>query len=719
MDPHLKYDNLKEVIRRHDYKYYVLDDPEISDIEYDILFRDLSNFEKKFPELLTSDSPTQRVGITPVSSFKTYEHNKQMLSLSNVFSKTELEDFFKRIEKRMMDVSDYDFYCEPKMDGAAISLIFEDGILTRGATRGDGTTGEDITSNVKTIKSIPQKLLQSSSFPIPSYLEIRGEIYISKDDFERLNKNAIHSDDKVFANPRNAASGSLRQLDPKITSKRPLSFMAHGLGEVRGAEFKSLEALFLNLANLGLPVNKLNKKVNGIEGCIAYYENILANRDSIPFDIDGVVYKINQFTYQDKLGEISRSPRWAIAHKFPAEEATTLIEEINFQVGRTGILTPVARLKPVKVGGVIVSNCTLHNIDELQRLDPRIGDTVVIRRAGDVIPQIIKIIESKRPDESSSIDIPRFCPACNSKIKQENQSDWEVISSVKNDRVKSFGSKIEAEYFINFSNRPEYQLKEITNRAAFIKCSSVFSCPEIVKGNLIHFVSRVAFDIDGLGQEILNTFMQKSYLSDPSDIFCLENYRLDLEKLEGFGKKSISNLLTSINNSRNIELSRLVYSLGIPEVGEATSRNLASAFLDFSSIQNASFINLIELDDIGPKVASNIVNFFKHEYVSKLLVNLIPHLKIKKIIKKNIDEMPLLNMQIVLTGKLARFSRDEIKESLISMGAKVTSSVSKNTNFIIAGENAGSKLNKASELGIKVLSEENYSELINDPKKYI
>ena len=719
MDPHLKYDNLKEVIRRHDYRYYVLDDPEISDIEYDILFRDLSNFEKKFPELLTSDSPTQRVGIAPVSSFKTYEHNKQMLSLSNVFSKSELQDFFKRIEKRMMDVSDYDFYCEPKMDGAAISLIFEDGILTRGATRGDGTTGEDITSNVKTIKSIPQKLLQSSSFPIPSYLEIRGEIYISKDDFERLNKNAIHSDDKVFANPRNAASGSLRQLDPKITSKRPLSFMAHGLGEVRGAEFKSLEALFLNLANLGLPVNKLNKKVNGIEGCIAYYENILANRDSIPFDIDGVVYKINQFAYQDKLGEISRSPRWAIAHKFPAEEATTLIEEINFQVGRTGILTPVARLKPVKVGGVIVSNCTLHNIDELQRLDPRIGDTVVIRRAGDVIPQIIKIIESKRPAESSSIDIPRLCPACNSKIKQENQSDWEVISSVKNDRVKSFGSKIEAEYFINFSNRPEYQLKEITNRAAFIKCSSVFSCPEIVKGNLIHFVSRKAFDIDGLGQEILNTFMQKSYLSDPSDIFSLESYRLDLEKLEGFGEKSISNLLTSINNSRNIELSRLVYSLGIPEVGEATSRNLASAFLNFSSIQNASFKNLIELDDIGPKVASNIVNFFKHEYVSELLVNLIPHLKIKKIIKKNIDEMPLLNMQIVLTGKLARFSRDEIKESLISMGAKVTSSVSKNTNFIIAGENAGSKLNKASELGIKVLSEENYSELINDPKKYI
>ena len=719
MDPHLKYDNLKEVIRRHDYRYYVLDDPEISDIEYDILFRDLSNFEKKFPELLTSDSPTQRVGIAPVSSFKTYEHNKQMLSLSNVFSKSELQDFFKRIEKRMMDVSDYDFYCEPKMDGAAISLIFEDGILTRGATRGDGTTGEDITSNVKTIKSIPQKLLQSSSFPIPSYLEIRGEIYISKDDFERLNKNAIHSDDKVFANPRNAASGSLRQLDPKITSKRPLSFMAHGLGEVRGAEFKSLEALFLNLANLGLPVNKLNKKVNGIEGCIAYYENILANRDSIPFDIDGVVYKINQFAYQDKLGEISRSPRWAIAHKFPAEEATTLIEEINFQVGRTGILTPVARLKPVKVGGVIVSNCTLHNIDELQRLDPRIGDTVVIRRAGDVIPQIIKIIESKRPAESSSIDIPRLCPACNSKIKQENQSDWEVISSVKNDKVKSFGSKIEAEYFINFSNRPEYQLKEITNRAAFIKCSSVFSCPEIVKGNLIHFVSRKAFDIDGLGQEILNTFMQKSYLSDPSDIFSLENYRHDLEKLDGFGEKSISNLLTSIDNSRNIELSRLVYSLGIPEVGEATSRNLASAFLNFSSIQNASFKNLIELDDIGPKVASNIVNFFKHEYVSELLVNLIPHLKIKKIIKKNIDEMPLLNMQIVLTGKLARFSRDEIKESLISMGAKVTSSVSKNTNFIIAGENAGSKLNKASELGIKVLSEENYSELINDPKKYI
>jgi len=719
MESHLKYDNLKEVIRKHDYRYYVLDDPEISDIEYDNLFRELISFEKDFPQLLNTDSPTQRVGIKPVSSFKTYEHKRQMLSLSNVFSKTELEDFFKRIQKRMMDVDDYDFYCEPKMDGAAISLIFENGILTRGVTRGDGTTGEDITSNVKTIKSIPQKLLKSSSMEIPPYLEIRGEIYISKINFERLNKNAIHADDKVFANPRNAASGSLRQLDPKVTSKRPLSFMSHGLGEVRGAKFDSLENLFLNLSDLGLPVNKLNKKVKGIDGCIDYYENILANRGSIPFDIDGVVYKINQFSYQEKLGEISRSPRWAIAHKFPAEEATTLIEDINFQVGRTGILTPVARLSPVKVGGVIVSNCTLHNIDELQRLDPRIGDTVVIRRAGDVIPQIIKIVMSKRLISSPLIEIPSHCPACNSKIKQENQSDWEVVNSSKDSRVKLFGSKIEAEYFINSSNKSEYQLKELTNRAAFIKCSSIFTCPEMVKGNLIHFVSRKAFDIEGLGQEILSTFMQKNYLSDPSDIFSLEIYRPELEMLEGFGEKSISNLLSSIENSRNIELSRLVYSLGIPEVGEATSRNLASAFLEFNLIQNASFKDLIELDDIGSKVASNIVNFFQHDYVKKLLSKLIPQLEIKKIIKKNIEDMPLLNMQIVLTGKLARFSRDEMKESLISMGAKVTSSVSKNTNFIIAGENAGSKLNKATELGIKVLSEDNYSELINDPKKYI
>ena len=378
-DINSNYESLKEVIRRHDYNYYVLDDPEISDQEYDLLFKKLLEIEKTNPGLVSDDSPSQRVGITPLDSFKSYNHKKQMLSLANVFSEEELVDFFIRVNKRLADTKKYEIFCEPKMDGAAISIIYIDGILTTGATRGDGIKGEDVTSNVKTIKSIPQKLLLSKKYSIPSYLEVRGEVYISKDDFIYLNKNASTNNQKIFANPRNAAAGSLRQLDSKITSQRPLSFIAHGIGEIKDLTVDNLDEFFEILSEFGLPVNPLNKKVLNIDGCLEYYADILKNRDEIPFDIDGVVYKINDFNYQSKLGEVSRSPRWAIAHKFPAEEATTSIESIDFQVGRTGILTPVARLKPVKVGGVIVSNCTLHNIDEVKRLDPRVGDTVIIR----------------------------------------------------------------------------------------------------------------------------------------------------------------------------------------------------------------------------------------------------------------------------------------------------------------------------------------------------
>ena len=502
------YEKLKNTIRSHDYNYYVLDDPEITDIEYDNLFRSLIDFENKNPSFVTSDSPTQRVGISPSSGFTTYTHKKQMLSLSNVFSKDELDEFFVRLKKRLPDINEFDILCEPKMDGAAVSLIYKDGILVKGVTRGDGSVGEDITSNIKTIKSIPQKTLLSNKLTTPSYLEIRGEVFISKKDFIKLNQNAIKNDEKTFANPRNAAAGSLRQLDPSITSKRPLSFIAHGFGECDGINFTGLDDFFNKMSLLGLPVNKLNRLVRGASECLDYYKEILNNREAIPYDIDGVVYKLNSFDYQHRVGEISRSPRWAIAHKFPAEEASTVIEDIQFQVGRTGTLTPVAKLKPVVVSGVTVSNCTLHNIDELQRLDPRVGDTVIIRRAGDVIPQIVKIVTSKRVN-AEKVTIPKKCPICDSDVVQFNASDWSIYDKNNSKKIKTFGSKLEAEYYLISNGKEGLTLEEIKNKAAFIKCSSNYSCPDILRGNLIHFVSRKAFDIEGLGQEIINTFIKE------------------------------------------------------------------------------------------------------------------------------------------------------------------------------------------------------------------
>ena len=713
-----EYENLKNLIRKHDYNYYVQDDPEIPDSEYDNIFQQLIKFERNHPKLISQDSPTQRVGITPESSFASYAHKKQMLSLANVFSPDELKDFFIRVQKRIVDIERFDILCEPKMDGAAVSLIYENGLLVKGITRGDGSVGEDVTSNIKTIKSIPQKLLPSSTINIPRYLEVRGEVYISKKDFTFLNASALQNNEKVFANPRNAAAGSLRQLDPAITAKRPLSFITHGFGECEGFEVKSLSDFFKKISKLGMPTNNLNKLVNNMNSCIEYYENILKTREKIPFDIDGVVYKIDDFKLQERIGFISRSPRWAIAHKFPAEEALTLIESINFQIGRTGVLTPVARLKPVKVGGVVVSNCTLHNIDELERLDPRVGDQVIIRRAGDVIPQIVRVNSLEREKNSLKVKIPSNCPSCGSDVIQENASDWSVYDHKKQLKVKTFGSKIEANYYIE-SDTERFELKEIINKAAFIKCSSNLTCPEILKGSLTHFVSRKAFDIEGLGQEIITTLVNLDFIQDQSDIFKLLNHKEKLEQLDGFGKRSINNLLASIEKSRSVDLSRLIYSLGIPEVGEATSRNLANAYLNFDKVQNASFKDLVELDDIGSKVAANIINYFQDLHTTSLLSKLLPELSVNEVKQLSEKETPLKGLMIVLTGKLAKYSRDELKENLINLGAKVSSSVSKKTTIVIAGENAGSKLKKASDLGINIIDEDNYTNFLNDPTKYI
>ena len=717
-DKKSKYEALKDSIRKHDYNYYVLDDPEISDSEYDLLFSELIDLESLNPDFISAESPSQRVGSTPLDSFESYNHKKQMLSLANVFNKEELIDFFTRVNKRLIDIENYKVFCEPKMDGAAISLIYINGILTTGATRGDGIKGEDVTSNIKTIKSIPQKLLISNKYEIPSYLEVRGEVYISKEDFIKLNKNALMNDQKIFANPRNAAAGSLRQLDSKITSQRPISFIAHGIGEIQDINISSLDEFFSMLKEFGLPINPLNKKVADIDGCLKYYEEILENRERIPFDIDGVVYKVNNLSYQSKLGEVSRSPRWAIAHKFPAEEATTSIESIDFQVGRTGILTPVARLKPVKVGGVIVSNCTLHNIDEVKRLDPRVGDTVIIRRAGDVIPQIIKVVLSKRLSNSSKVDIPAVCPACGSSTLNENASDWVVVKGKNDQQIKKFGSEIEANYFIS-KEVNDYSVKEIKNKAAFVKCSAEFTCPEIVKGNIVHFVSRKAFDIEGLGQEIINTFNKKGFLKDVADIYNLKAFKNELMEMDGFGQKSITKLLSSIESSRRVDLHKLIYSLGISEVGEATSRNLAQEYTNIDLFLDADFDHLLGIDDIGPKVASNIINYIKTDFAQSLLPRLIQELDIIKIAEVDLANMPLNGVQVVLTGKLNNYSRDEIKENLILKGAKVSSSVSSKTNFVIAGENAGSKLKKAIELNVRIYDENEYESILKNPSKYI
>ena len=526
------------------------------------------------------------------------------------------------------------------------------------------------------------------------------------------------NEQKIFANPRNAAAGSLRQLDSKITSKRPLSFIAHGIGEVRDIKVNTLEEFFDLLKELGLPTNPLNKKVIGIEKCLAYYQNILTKREQIPFDIDGVVYKVNNLELQAKLGEISRSPRWAIAHKFPAEEATTIIESIDYQVGRTGILTPVARLCPVKVGGVIVSNCTLHNIDEIKRLDPRVGDTVIIRRAGDVIPQIVKVVLSKREINATVVEVPSCCPSCGSDILNENASDWIVVKGSEEKQVKKFGSEIEANYFIA-NNNDDLFAKEIKNKAAFIKCSAEFTCPAIVKGNIVHFVSRKAFDIEGLGQEIINSFNRKGFLNDIADIYNLKLYKDKLMEMDGFGEKSINNLLKAIEESRSVEFHKFLYSLGISEVGEATSRNLARDFKNINNLLAADFNSLVEIDDIGPKVASNIINYLNTDNAKDLLQRLTKELNILEVAEVSLDNMPLAGAQVVLTGKLNNYSRDEMKESLIQKGAKVSSSVSSKTNFVIAGDNAGSKLKKATELNVKIYNEDEYESILKNPSEYI
>ena len=710
-----QYQQLKNEIRNHDHAYYILDDPKISDAEYDDLFQKLLKIESDNPSWVSPESPSQRVGVKPQTDFSSIAHHKQMLSLANAFSKKDILDFHERMLKNLPDEKKLRYFCEPKMDGAAISLVYENGILIRGVTRGDGKIGEDITSNIRTLKSIPLTLKESHN-AFPKLMEVRGAIFISKEDFLNLNNAAISEDQKVFANPRNAAAGSLRQLDPIVTSSRPLAFFAHGIGACDGMNFSSLDELFTSFSGWGLPVNQLNTSVDSIQGCLEYFQEIESSRDKIPFEIDGVVFKVADIALQNYLGEIARSPRWAIAHKFPAEEATTEIIAIDFQVGRTGILTPVAKLQSVTVGGVNVSKCTLHNVDELQRLDPRAGDKAIIKRAGDVIPKMIRVLPLKK-SRGSPISIPQSCPCCNSKVITNFQSDWSVFSS-NNKPLKKFSSLYEANQYIANHSSQELILKEQKINSPFIKCSGGNLCPEIIQGKFTHFVSRKAMDIDGLGQEILVTLIQKKFVKEYADIFKLENHRAQLESLERFGKKSVDNLINSIHLASKVDLFRLIYSLGIEEVGETTARNLAMHFGVFNALSDSTFEELLTIQDIGPRVASKIKDYFNEIDNQKIISNLLPLLDIVLPAPKVPESNKLSGLNIALTGKLTTISRDDLKHLLLENGAKVTSSISRNTNYLVAGKNAGSKLTKAKELDVKILEENDIGSFLNDPKKF-
>ena len=712
-----RYVSIQERIRSHDYEYYILDDPLISDHEYDELFKELKEIESEHPEWITPESPSQRVGIKPESDFATFKHFQQMLSLANAFNEADLKGFHDRILKNLSTNEQIDYFCEPKMDGAAVSLIYEKGILTRGVTRGDGTLGEDITSNIRTIRSIPLTLKESKN-SFPDLLEVRGEVFIKKSDFDDLNLKAKENDEKVFANPRNAAAGSLRQLDPVITSSRPLAFFAHGIGSCQGIKFSDLQEIFSVFSSWGLPVNNFNELVGSIDECHEYFKRIESARENIPFEIDGVVFKVNELSLQKQLGEIARSPRWAIAHKFPAEEVYTEIEKIDFQIGRTGILTPVAKLKTVNVGGVNVSNCTLHNLDELKRLDPRVGDGAIIKRAGDVIPKMVQVIPKKK-NRASPIQAPKKCPSCQSATVFNYQSEWTVMNISQSKPIKKFSSNYEAKKFIEDRQSLDLEIAEERLETPFIKCSGGNSCPEIFQGKFTHFVSRKAMDIDGLGQEILYTLINKKFIEDFADIYSLKDHREELKKLERFGEKSVDNLIKSIDHSASVALYKLIFSLGIEEVGETTARNLANVFGSMEALQRSTFEDLISISDIGPRVAAKIIDYFCNIENVASVEKLLPCLSIINPNMETLDQdMKFIGLQIAITGKISPMSRDEVKSLLLSKGAKVTSSISKKTNYLIAGENAGSKLEKAKNLGVKIIDAEDIGTFINDPKKF-
>ncbi|EIV8654932.1 NAD-dependent DNA ligase LigA [Vibrio parahaemolyticus] len=665
---HQRLEELKESLHYHAVRYYVEDNPEIPDAEYDRLMRELLEIEAQHPDLTTVDSPSQRVGGKPLSEFSQVTHEVPMLSLDNAFDDSELDSFHKRAQDRIGGESIKQYCCEPKLDGLAVSLLYENGILVQAATRGDGTTGENITENVRTINAIPLKLRGDDW---PARLEVRGEVFMPKAGFEKLNELARQKGEKVFVNPRNAAAGSLRQLDSRITASRPLSFYAYSVGVVQGADLAASHyERFLQIKSWGLPMCPETKRVDSLADVKTYYQDILQRRDALPYEIDGVVIKIDDIAVQERLGFVARAPRWAIAYKFPAQEEITTLNEVEFQVGRTGAITPVAKLEPVFVGGVTVSNATLHNADEIERLQVKIGDQVVIRRAGDVIPQVVSVIKERRPETARDIIFPTQCPVCGSHVE-----------------------RIEGE--------------------AVTRCTGGLVCQAQRKQALKHFVSRKALDVDGLGDKVIEQLVDREMVETPADLFKLSAGVLTV--LERMGPKSAQNIVNALEKSKLTTLPRFLYSLGIREVGEATAANLAQHFKSLEAIQAATEEQLIAVQDIGVVVAKHITTFFEEEknqaVVQDLLVQGIHWPEVSA--PEQGAELPLEGKTVVLTGTLSQLGRTEAKEALQSLGAKVTGSVSKKTDILFAGENAGSKLTKAQELGIEIKTEQDLLELIN------
>ena len=661
-------DNLRKTLRQYEYEYHVLDNPTVPDSEYDRLFHQLKALELEHPEFLTSDSPTQRVGAKPLSGFSQIRHEIPMLSLDNAFSDEEFNAFVKRIEDRLIVLpKPLTFCCEPKLDGLAVSILYVNGILTQAATRGDGTTGEDITANIRTIRNIPLQLLTDNP---PARLEVRGEVFMPHAGFERLNEYALEHGEKTFANPRNAAAGSLRQLDPNITSKRPLVLNAYGIGIAEGVELPNTHYARLQwLKSIGIPVNPEIRLCNGTNEVLDFYRDIQNKRSSLGYDIDGTVLKINDIALQNELGFISKAPRWAIAYKFPAQEELTVLNDVEFQVGRTGAITPVAKLEPVFVAGVTVSNATLHNGDEIERLNIAIGDTVIIRRAGDVIPQIIGVLHERRPDNAKPIIFPTNCPVCDSQI-----------------------IRIEGE--------------------AVARCTGGLFCAAQRKEALKHFVSRKAMDIDGVGGKLIEQLVDRELVHTPADLFKLD--LTTLTRLERMGSKSAENALNSLEKAKSTTLARFIFALGIREVGEATALNLANHFKTLDALKAADLEQLQQVPDVGEVVANRIFVFWREAHNVAVVEDLIAQgVHWETVEVKEASENLFKDKTVVLTGTLTQMGRNEAKALLQQLGAKVSGSVSSKTDFVIAGDTAGSKLAKAQELNITVLTEEEFLEQLN------
>jgi DNA ligase (NAD+) len=660
----LRIDELTREIEYHNYRYYVLDDPVVSDAEYDKLMLELSRLEEAFPELLSPNSPTQRVGAQPLTEFSTIKHTLPMLSLQNAMSVDEVTDFDKRV-KKLLNVQDVEYVMEVKIDGLAVELVYENGEFVLGSTRGDGFTGEDITQNLRTIKAIPMKILNIPDIPAPELLEVRGEIYIGRKEFEELNKRRELSGEPIFANPRNAGSGSVRQLDPKITAGRKLNIFCYAMGEVRGINFDTHFQFLDYLKKWGFRVNPYAKLCKNMEELLKHYSDIHDAREKIPYEIDGTVIKVNRLDYQNVLGAVSRSPRWAIAYKFEAHEETTIIEDIIVGVGRTGALTPVAVLKPVTVSGVEVSRATLHNEDEIRRKNIMIGDTVIVSRAGDVIPEVVRVLKEKRTGAEKAFEMPGKCPVCNEQV------------------IRPPGEAIR-------------------------RCINI-NCPAQIKGSIEHFASKRAMDIDGLGEKLVEQMVDKNIIRDVSDLYYLT--KDTLAGLERMADKSARNIIDAINTSKKRSFARFIYALGIRNVGEHISGLLAERFKNIEELMDATEERLINIPEVGPEVSSSITAFFRdnknRETIKRILDAGI------EIVHGEVSKKTLEGFIFVFTGSMNGMSRDEARKKVESLGAKTAPSVSRKITHVIAGEEAGSKLDKARELGLNILNEEEFLKMID------